>query len=254
MDIRESFNNSPSSKVICSYLGGSYSYGLYDPEKGSDRDERGIFLHLEPSKIIGLERFDHFSKQEGQDDIFYWELRHFLNLLRKGNTMAVEMLFYGNWLSIEPEFRIIQQSRLDLIDSERLFKCLMGYTYSERELVLGKRTGQLGGKRKEALEKYGYSYKNLVQYIRLCRAGEVFFQTGWFPVNIRPDQEVGALLWSIKTKSEDYNAEYAVELMDKYLEKLKASFNTIKYQFTFKDEVANDILMRCYLPILNSKS
>lgn len=240
-------------KLICSYLGGSYGYGL-NVEGLSDKDQRGVFLHLEPSKIIGLERFEHFSKQEGLDDVFYWELRHFLNLLRKGNTMAVEMLFYGNWLSIEPEFRIIQQSRLDLIDSEKLFKCLMGYTYSERDLVLGKRTGQLGGKRKEALEKYGYSYKNLVQYIRLCRAGEVFFQTGWFPVNIRSDKEVGALLWSIKTKPEDYNAECAVDLMDKYLDKLKASFNTIKYKFTYKDEVANDILMQCYLPILNSKT
>lgn len=240
-------------KLICSYLGGSNSYGL-NVEGVSDVDQRGIFLHLDSSKIIGLERFEHFSKQEGSEDVFYWELRHFLNLLRKGNTMAVEMLFYGNWLSIEPEFRIIQQSRLDLIDSEKLFKCLMGYTYSERELVLGKRTGQLGGKRKEALEKYGYSYKNLVQYIRLCRAGEVFFQTGWFPVNIRSDKEVGDLLWNIKTKPENFNAQIGIELMDKYLDKLKASFNSIKYQFTYKDEVANDIILKSYLPILNSQT
>ena len=48
-------------KILCNYLGGSISYGLNTPT--SDKDERYLFLHSDISKIIGLERQDHESKQ-----------------------------------------------------------------------------------------------------------------------------------------------------------------------------------------------
>lgn len=165
-------------KVLAKYLGGSHSYGLATPE--SDKDERYVFLHTDIPRILGLNRYDHESKQTNGEDSFGWELRHALNLLKKGNTMVLEILYNEEWLEITEEFKYIQSFRNQLIDSRKLYKCLRGYCFSERQLVLGKRTGVLGGKRKEALERLGYSYKNLVQFLRLCLAGLSFFKKVFF--------------------------------------------------------------------------
>lgn len=240
-------------KLLCKYLGGSYSYGLNTPT--SDIDDRFLFIHTESSKIFGLERHDHQSKQnpESGEDSFGWELRHFLNLLRNGNTMCLEMLHNDKWLEVTDDFKYIQSYKNSLIDSHKLYKCLKGYCYSEKSLVLGERTGKLGGKRKETIDKYGYSYKNLVQFLRLCLCGESFFQTGVFPVNITQYDPSG-LLYDIKTKPEKYSKDKAVEFMELYENRLNVSYNSIKVIFNYDIDVANDICYDLYLPILNSQS
>lgn len=236
-------------KTICSYYGGSLSYGLATPT--SDKDERGIFIHVDISKIIGLNRHDHESKlNKGTgEDIFYWELRHFLNLLNKGNTQALEIMWNNNWINKTIEFDLIQESRNHLVDSHKLFKCLKGYAYGERDLTNGKRTGVLGGKRREHLETYGFSYKNLVQFLRLCRAGEIFFQTGEFPVNIRND-EIGDLLFDIKTNPANYTKEQANQLMDEWEQKLNHSYDNIKVVYGFNEDLANELIYFIYNPVI----
>jgi len=236
-------------KILCSYLGGSHSYGLATPE--SDKDERGLFIHTEISKIIGLERHEHQSKQTDGEDSFYWELRHFLNLLKRGNTMCLEILFNDKWTIITPEFQIVQSKRNILIDSHLLYRCLRGYTHSERALVMGMRTGVLGGKRKAALDKYGYSYKNLVQFLRLCLAGEAFFQEGFFPVDIRERDEKD-LLFSIKTRPGDYSKDDAVKFMDEAEKRLNKSYEQIKIVYRFDEKAANDLCFKLYMPILKN--
>ena len=124
---------------------------------------------IKERRIVRQQWYETDESRTGWDS-FGWELRHALNLLKKGNTMVLEILYNDVWLEVTEEFKSIQSFRDKLIDSHKIYKCLRGYCFSERQLVLGKRTGVLGGKRKEALERLGYSYKNLVKFLRLCLA------------------------------------------------------------------------------------
>lgn len=236
-------------KLLCKYYGGSHSYGLNTAS--SDLDERYVFIHENVSKIFGLERHDHQQKQDETEDSFGWEIRHFLSLLRSGNTACLEMLFNEKWVSITDEFKNIQQYRNSLVDSHRLYKCLKGYCYSERKLVLGERTGLLGSKRKLALDNYGYSYKNLVQYLRLCLCGKIFFQTGVFPVNITEYDKTDVLI-GIKTNPDSCDKEKSVVLMDEYEKQLDESYNSIKIVYNYDVDIVNKICYDLYMPILKS--
>ena len=234
-------------KILCNYLGGSISYGLNTPT--SDKDERYLFINTDISKIIGLERQDQEIRQKDGEDKMGWEIRHFLNLLHRGNTMCLEMIYNDKWILVTDEFTHIQAHRTNLIDSHVLYKCLRGYCQSERALVLGKRTGVLGGKRREHLEKYGYSYKNAVQFLRLCLCGKVFFQEGYFPVNIT-SIDTEKLLLNIKLHPEEYTKDNVVEFMDRYERSLEESYNSIKVVYKYDNNIANQICYDLYMPLL----
>lgn len=235
-------------KVLAKYLGGSISYGLNTPE--SDRDERYVYIHTDYSKILGLEKDNFKCIQNDVVDSFGWEIRHFLGLLRNGNTMSLEMMFNNTWIEASQAWIYIQTFSNQLISSHKLFKCLEGYCHSERRLTLGERTGVLGGKRKGHLDTYGYSYKNLVQYLRLCLCGRIFFQDGVFPVNVRSLPE-GDLLYSIKTNPGKYSKEDASKLMDEYERLMKESYDSIKVVYEYNEDIANKLCYDLYMPILD---
>lgn len=235
-------------KTICKMLGGSHAYGLNT--SASDEDLRGVWLHSEPRYIIGLDRYEHIDKK-GETDEFYWEMRHFLNLMRKTNTQALEVIFNHNWIEITPEFERIQAARFELLDSERFYKSIKGYLFNEFKLVTGIRTGLLGGKRKEDLVKYKFSPKNLVQYLRLAWAGKIFFQEGYFPVNVRGfDQPFAEYLLDIKINPQSYTLEQMEKVMLKSEENLDKSFNERKQTYKFNEQIANDICCELYKPLL----
>lgn len=233
-------------KVLCNYFGGSISYGLNTPS--SDKDIRGLYLCDEISEIIGIGRRNDFKcSQNSVEDVMLWELRHFLNLLKRGNTMCLEMMYNENWIVCTDEFKLIQSFKNRLIDSHNLYKCLRGYCQSERSLVLGERTGVLGSKRQLDLKTYGYSYKNAVQFLRLCLCGRVFFQDGYFPVNVR---SMDGLLFDIKTNPQKYSKDDVIKLMNDYEKSLEASYNTIKIEYKYNDDVANRLCYDLYMPVL----
>ena len=240
-------------KIICKMQGGSHSYGLNTP--ASDVDIRGVFLNDEVRHTVGLDRFEHLDNRAEGDDTFYFELRHFLNLLRKGNTQALEMLFNQHWIECDEDFRRVQHHRHLLIDPERLFSCLQGYMYSERRLANGERTGVLGSKRKAQVDKHGFSPKNFVQLFRLAYCGSVFFQTGLFPVNIvQHSPEFGAWLLKLKTQPELFNKEQLNNLVDDHMKDMIAVFEANKAELTskfqFNLDAANELLLELYAPII----
>ena len=165
--------------------------------------------------------------------------------------MCLEMMYNETWTEITEEFKYIQSFRDELIDSHNLYKCLRGYCQSERALVLGKRTGVLGGKRRQHLETYGYSYKNAVQFLRLCLCGQVFFQEGWFPVNVRT-LDVSGTLFGIKTQPQNYSKDDVIKLMDEYEKSLDQSFESIKVTHKYKVDTANEICYWLYMPLLKN--
>jgi predicted nucleotidyltransferase len=237
-------------KQLCKTLGGSTAYGLNTPQ--SDLDYRGVFVNTDPAYILGLSKFDVIQKQE-TDDIVYFEARKFFQLLKDGNTGALEILFTDteNFIELAPEFKSVIENRLQFIDTDRMFKCLRGYMQGEVRLANGERTGQLGGKRKLQLEKHGYSPKNFVQLLRLAWTGITLFQEGFFPVNVKKyNVELAADLLDIKTHPEKYSKEQLNERYRTAEADLVKAYETRKVQYSFNVEMANDTLRKLYLPYL----
>jgi hypothetical protein len=237
-------------KMLVKVYGGSTAYGLNTPE--SDIDFRGVFVNTDPSKILGLEKHEHVQKQETDDEVYY-EVRKFFELLRSGNTGVLEVLFSEEMpLKTTTEFEyLIRANKSNFLDTEKIFRCLSGYIQSERRLANGERTGKLGSKRKAALEKYGFSPKNATQLLRLSWCGNVLFQKGYFPVNVKnEDENFYNKLFSIKTEPEKYSNEQLNKMFDDCDVELKNSYDSKKFTSDFDTKLANEVLRKIYLPYL----
>lgn len=242
--------------ILAKILGGSHSYGLNTPE--SDVDERFLYVHDTIEDIIGLGKNVFVDNRNTKEDVYGSELKHFLLNLQRGNTQAIEMLCTErkDYIEAHPIYleKLVNNVR-SLIDPDRLYQSLKGYAYNELRLANGERTGDLGSKRKAALEKYGFSPKNFSHLLRLLHCGIGFFNLGWYPVNIMKLQpEVGQHLLDIKTHPENYTKEGLNEEVAKLSEKFHASYLSnktwINETYSFNTEVVNQIIYDIYYPIL----
>lgn len=243
-------------QLICKYIAGSQSYGLATPT--SDIDYRGVYLLddvgmiLDPYKYNGSSTKCEDSIKDGVD-ASYHELRHFLNILRNCNTNAVEMMFNSNWELESQEWQLVQAEYLNLLDPQKFYKALKGYIQSETRLAIGERTGKLGGKRYEQVQKYGFSPKNFVQLLRLTYAGSYFFRKGAFPLDMK-DHKIHEKLMSIKTTPEKYRKEDLLQQV-KYWETVldcgyENHIGARSTQYKWNEEIATGIILKCYFPIL----
>ena len=241
-------------KIIGKFQGGSFAYGLSTPE--SDLDYRWVFLHTDFSKIIGLNKQDHdAAANEESNDNFGYELRFFLKLLQKGNSQATELLWNTNWIQKTPEFDLIQSHKFKLMDSEKLFRMLLGYINGEKRIITGQNTGKLGEKRKVQLEKFGYSFRNVVHALRLLRTGILFFKYNIYPVNIvEQDKDYGKFILDVKTNPQNHKVDNLIRLIENQEQELKETFDTRYLNHKFDIDVANEICYSLYIPILNKQN
>ena len=240
-------------KKLCELVGGSRLYGLSTPT--SDLDFRYVFQNDELSKIIGLDRFDHLDERKTETDKFGFEIRHYLSLLRKTNTQVVEILFADKdqFTLLEPVFdELVLQQRTRFLSSANFYKSLKGYVQEEKGLASGTRTGTLG-KRKEALEKYGYSPKNMTQLLRLIYCGIEFYRVQTYPVNIMTyNPEFGKELLEIKTEPQKFKLDFLMSKVDA----MEAFFDSVfktrdqSKDYVYDTKYANEVLMRLYYPTL----
>jgi hypothetical protein len=239
-------------KVVAQYLGGSNLYGLNTPT--SDEDIRYVFVNTDVGQVLGLDRFEHLDKRTKDEDSFGMELRGFFSLLRKTNTQVMEVLYAppSAFTVLDPKFKtLVLDEYTKFIDSDRFFKSLCGYIFTERRLALGERAGQIGGKRYEAVEKYGYSPKNMVQLYRLAYAGIEFFRSGIFPTNIKTyNEDIWKRLMSIKTEPWLYNPEQLVAETKVLEDVLITAHNNTKIQYIFDIEYANKVCAIFYKEFL----
>lgn len=242
-------------KILAKLAGGSHAYGLETPQ--SDYDERYVFMHDNIADIIGMGKNQFVDKRNDTEDSFGFELRHFIESLQKTNTQVMEILFLPKleFIEVHPMFiNEIQENKLRLIDPDKYYTSLRGYIQNEKRLANGERIGKLGGKRREALEKHGYSPKNFVQLFRLAECGREFFQTGNFPVNIKNhDKSLWNFLMEIKTKPENFVVEELNRQVDEVEILLERSYNAMKKLRDvshFDPQLANRILFNFYFPML----
>lgn len=143
---------------------GSKLYGTEN--KDSDLDIRG-FTFLPKDFLLGIKRFDQYENTVS-GDIVVWSAEKFVNMLLKGSSVALEMLFC-------PDTHIIRKSPIanELLKnktwfvSQRVIKAALGYAQSEWRKVVGETTRDLGERRKKDIERYGYSCRNASHAIRI---------------------------------------------------------------------------------------
>jgi hypothetical protein len=232
-------------KEICRIVAGSRLYGIETPE--SDTDTRGVFLNTDPADILGLSRRD--TIKSGSEDTLLVEFRHYLGQLRKTSTFALELLFADGFDVLTGEFRTLMENRTRLIDSERFFSSLLGYIQNERRLANGERTGDLGGRRKAHLERYGFSPKNFSHLLRLAHCGEHFFRTSMYPTNLA-GTDFRDVVFSVKTEPHKYSKELLNLIADEAVCKLRSSYESRSEDFKFDLGFANGLCLDFYLPFL----
>lgn len=240
--------------ILAKMVGGSHLYGLNTPE--SDYDERYIYSYTDIARIIGLEKSECIDSRDGVEDSLGYEIRRFLQLLKKTNTQVVEMLFAPDecFSVLSEPFKQIRAQKFELIDQDQFYKSMRGYIQNEIRLANGERTGQLGGKRKNQLEKYGFSPKNFVQLIRLCKCGISYFTDGDYPVRIMDKYpDLGKRLLEIKTQPELFTKEGLNEMvrdMELDLQKAYGFRKNADLVSFYNSDLANQILFDVYFPIL----
>lgn len=234
-------------EMLLKMKGGSHAYGLATAT--SDIDWRGVFVSTELNYIVGLDagrEEGHQRQVDGIDEV-YWELRHFMRMLRGGNTQALEMMFKELPDQITDEFKLIVSNRFRLIDSVKMFSTLRGYATSERRLANGERTGQLGGKRKEAIDKYGFSPKNFVQLFRLLWAGAYFYKNNVFPVDVSMHSaSMTGYLLDVKISPHLHQKEVLNQYADNLEQKLIEAFEAREKTYEFDEALANEICAFIY--------
>lgn len=237
-----------NKRILCRCHGGSRLYNLDTPQ--SDIDERGIFLHSDPNYIIGFGRYEHEQNRSEGQDIEYKEYRAALGLIKSGNTQALELLNNEKWLEIHPIWRRTQEKKHELLDSERIFKCLSGFAMSEKRNAFEK-TGKLGEKRKEAIDKYGFSPKNVVHYLRLTYTGEYFFENNIYITNLKEvNKTFCEILLDIKVNPESFKREALIGMCEVQDKRMKAAFDARRETFKFSEDAANQLILEAYLPVL----
>lgn len=236
-------------EIVCKCLGGSHSYGLNTAS--SDIDIRGVFINTDTKHILNLEAHEH--QKEKNDDTMLYEIRRFVELLRNGNTGALEILFNKNWIEVNERFlQYFTYQATRFIDSQKLHKCLKGYAQHELRLAMGLRPGEIGFKRFESVKQYGFSPKNFTQLFRLMMVGKHFFDTGEFIVDCRqfPDPKLHEFLMSVKTCPEKHTINILRGTFDIYEKEMDVAFENRKHTFKFDNKYACDVLLNFYYPTL----
>ena len=235
-------------KIICKCLGGSHMYGLNGPN--SDEDIRGVYALEKTSDILGLNsnKDFHYQEKENGKDVEYKEFRNAMRLLKNANTQMIELLFNDNWISCDIFWLKVQSKKYSLIDSEKLFKSLLGYASGEVKLANGERTGKLGGKRKEALEKYGFSPKNFCNLFRLLLCGATFFEDGVYPLKAKDYhlRNCHKFLTKVKNEPEAFTKEKLNDIYHILEDHMKIMFDNRSKTYIYDEEVANYLIYELY--------
>lgn len=245
---------------IAEMLGGSHAYGLNTPS--SDRDIRGVFLDGSVKNMVGLGKVEHKiiqdkdqnkEKKDKQDEHWY-ELRHYLSMLRKSNTQCLELLFNMKWVSLDPRFTKLQNNWQRLVTSWGFYNSIKGYAHGEIMHAFGEKTGPLGAARKHDLETYGYSPRNIVHVMRLCFCAMWFFKNNEYPVNIfDASPEFHKELMCVKTQPEAFNAKDLRYLVSMVHKSIDDAFADRAVTHSFDEEFANEICLEFYAPIVQEQ-
>lgn len=98
------------SRLVYHVRGGSLLYGTWN--ENSDEDLRGIIIPP-LSYFVGLDRFEQYQNNDGDEDFCYYDIRKFFKLALAGNPNVLELL-WSNEVQTEYGRRIREMRRFFL--------------------------------------------------------------------------------------------------------------------------------------------
>lgn len=123
------------NRLLYSYVRGSHCHGISTPT--SDVDKGGIFISRRESLIdLGFNYQDEVKNET--NDIVWWEVKKFMNLLIKSNPTVLEALFVDNKF-VEIEHPLITRIKeyKDLFLTKKCLPAFFNYGKSQVEKAKG---------------------------------------------------------------------------------------------------------------------
>lgn len=241
--------------TLCKYHAGSVAYGTNTSD--SDLDVRGTYLVTDKRLIINPYAYSSNkcatkALVDGVDEVYY-EIRHFLHMLTRSNTVCLEMLFNKKWIELTPCFNAIIENRRSLVNPDGLHESLLGYCKNEYRLALGERAINLGNRTPKTSQQFDFSPKNFMNLLRLLYCGEEFFATGVYPVDM-----TATPIFHQLTEITRYPERFTLaRLNEMYEERLSAFEYTwsccrqdVKKKYSYNENIATELMLACYKDLL----
>lgn len=181
---------------------GSRGYNLHTED--SDYDLLGVVAP--PQKYVyGLSTWEHWHPKSGtldhDLDVKLYSVEKFIRLLLKGNPNVLEYL----WL--HPSSRFVHSLQMDMIVQERdaflsqnLWKAMRGTINGMRSRLDGTgSTRNLGERRKQWIEEYGYNPKDAYRMAHIVNMAGHVLAHGDLPVHLERGSVVHQTLMAMKS-------------------------------------------------------
>lgn len=202
---------------------GSHAYGTNT--ENSDKDFKGVVIPP-VDYYLGLETFNEYNNSGGKNfrntqddvDISLIHVNKFVRDAMQGVPNNIEILF----LRPEDYLKVTDLGQL-LIDNRHLFLSKQiktkfgGYAYSQIQKLKNKQSNGTG--RQDLIQAHGYDTKFFMHSIRLLSSAIEILETGDYHTH-RPDRA-----FLIKCRNGEYTLEEALQLVEQYDARLKASFD-----------------------------
>lgn len=138
--------------IVLECISGSKAYGLDVP--GSDTDIRGVFV-LPQERILGLDYIEQVANPT--NDVVYYELGRFLDLLSKNNPNILELIACPEDMMLQ-KHPIMEALTPDLFLSKKCKYTFAGYALAQIKKARGlnKKIVNPVGKRKKTILEFCY--------------------------------------------------------------------------------------------------
>lgn len=211
--------------IILTGLMGSRSAGT-DTET-SDSDYMSVVLGNE-DVYLGLDYYgDQGTKQSNtpSGEHTYYELRKFLKLCQGFNPNVIPLLYLDpyHYVNLDSDGQLLIEMRY-IFTSKIAVESFGGYAYNQMKKMgsPGSPTGQMGAKRKDLRDKYGYDSKYFYHTIRLTRMLIEFIESGGR--NLFVDRRNIDRQELLDFRNGILNYTEAMKLAEDHLEKVKKAF------------------------------
>lgn len=232
---------------------GSQAFGTNNPES-SDLDilsvcippKEFLFPHLQGT-IFGYDKsyrkFDqsevpHLKVEKKEYDLRIYNIVKFFRMAADCNPMVLESLFVpvNCVLHATKVGQLIRENRKIFL-SKKIWHTLKGYAYSQLNNALNKKYEN--SKRKEDVEKYGFSLKAVYHTVRLLNEAEQILLTGDLDLQLNREQlkSIRRGEWTLEQIQSYFNEK------EKQLEELYLTSDKIPHDI--QEHKIKELLIQC---------
>jgi uncharacterized protein len=245
MDILETLANSGKmpANTISVGLRGSIAHNTYipkeDPNSIDDIDILGVYV-APLDHYIGLNQIPETKEfwVDNLDCVFY-EVRKFVSMLLTFNPNVITYIWTKEEFIISETKEFKQyRNKPSMFNSKRVYKTFCGYATGQMHRMEHAKYNDLGAKRKQLVDKFGYDVKNAAHLIRLLNMSNEFLKTGFLNTFRMVDRDL-----LIKIKTGHYSLVQVKEMADELFKENERLFATTILPDEPKKEIAENILI-----------